>query len=464
LHTSFYFALNITAEKLQILNLSYFISQRINKSQKEGFASIIHRIAVASIAIGLAASIVSFLIMKGFQETVKNKIFSFSGHIIITKFTMNNSQEEQPVDFHIELYNEPARYPFVHHVQEYAHKTGLIKTEDEIVGIFVKGVGKSFDLSSFRENIIKGEFIQFPDSGYSSDIMLSKSIANTLKADVGDDLVVHFFQNPPRFRRLKVSGIYETNLSEYFDNKVIIGDIRLIQRLNDWPDSVGGGLEVFINPDYYKKSSLQYEQVERILAEDISFPQKLSRVLATYLSFDVEHAAIEKSAETIGEMTDYDLNIEKISDRYIQIFEWLHLLSRQVNILLVIILIVICVNMISIVLILVMERTQMIGILKAVGAGNRLIRSIFVYNGIRLIVKGLLLGNFLGLGLCFIQHKFKLITLNPHDYYMEFVPISWHWDIVIFLNIIILAIVTTVLLLPTMAIASVNPIRSIKFD
>jgi lipoprotein-releasing system permease protein len=420
----FLFCTNIAAEKLQKLNLSYFISQRISKGQKEGFSSIIHKIAIASIAIGLAASIVSFLIMKGFQETVKNKIYSFSGHIIVTKFTMNNSPEEQPMDYNIGLYKSPHEFPLIRHVQEYAHKVGVVKTDNEVLGVVVKGVGKSFDTGAFRQNLIQGKFIDLPDSGYANQVVLSKTIATTLKANVGDDIVVHFLQNPPRFRKLKITGIYETNLSEYFDSKVIIGDIRMIQRLNDWPDSVAGGLEVFVKDP---------EQVDAV-------------------------------AESIGEMMDYDLNIERVSDRYIQIFEWLHLLSRQVNILLGIILIVVCVNMISIVLILVMERTQMIGMLKAVGASNSLVRSIFVYNGVALILKGLFLGNLLGLGLCFIQYKFHLITLNPRDYYMEFVPISWHWDIVAMLNLVILLIVTVVLLLPTMAIASINPIRSIKFD
>lgn len=377
---------------------------------------------------------------------------------------MNNSLESQPMDYHVEIYNQHEKFPYVRHIQEYAYKTGILKTDDEILGVAIKGVGRSFDLNSFKENIVRGNFIQFPDSGYSSDIVVSKTIASTLKVDVGDELIVHFFQNPPRFRRLKVSGIYETNLSEYFDNKVILGDIRLIQRLNDWPDSVAGGLEVFVNPDHFSKAELRSEKVQTILGDDIPFIDKISGLLGAFLSFDFNAAAIDKSAENIGEMMDYDLNIEKVSDRYIQVFEWLHLLSRQVNILLGVILTVICVNMISIVLILVMERTQMIGMLKAIGASNALIRSIFVYNGVALILKGLFLGNLLGLGLCFIQDKFKLITLNPHDYYMEFVPISWHWDIVIILNVIILIIVTTVLLLPTMAIANISPIRAIKFD
>jgi lipoprotein-releasing system permease protein len=406
------------------LNLSYFISNKINSSQKEAFSSTIHKIAVASIAVGLAASIVSFLIMKGFQEKVKNKIYSFSGHIIITKFTMNNSPEEQPMSYEIGIYQDRKNYPFIHHIQEYSHKPGLVKTDDEVLGVVFKGVGKSFDLNSFEENMVEGKFVDFPDSGYARQVVLSKSIATQLNTKVGDDIIIHFFQNPPRFRKLKVTGIYETNLSEYFDSKVILGDIRMIQRLNDWSDSLAGGLEVFIK----------------------------------------DPEAVDEAAMTIGEMMDFDLNIERVQDRFVQVFEWLDLLSRQVNILLGIILTVVSVNMISVVLILVMERTQMIGMLKALGGNNGFIRSIFVYSGVNLIVKGLLWGNVLGLGVCYIQYQFKIVGLNPHDYYMSFVPISWHWEIVALLNLVTLLIVTVVLVIPTMIITNVSPIRSIKFD
>ena len=406
------------------MNLSYFISKRISREQREGFSSTIHKIAIASIAIGLAATIVSFLIMKGFQETVKNKIFSFSGHLLVTKFTMSNSPEEQPMNFQIPVYRQQKDFPFIDHMQEFAHKTGLVKTEDEVLGVVIKGIGKSFDSRAFQQNMVAGEFLTLPDSGYANQVVLSKSIAKKLKANVGDDIVVHFFQNPPRFRKLKVQGIYETNLSEYFDNKVILGDIRMIQRLNDWPDSLAGGIEIFV--------------------------QDANR--------------IDDAGMAIGSMMDFDLNIERVSDKYLQVFEWLNLLSRQVNILLVIILLVICVNMISIVLILVMERTQMIGMFKALGAGDKLIRSVFVYQGINLIVKGLAAGNALGLGLCFLQYQFKIIKLNPQDYYMSEVPISWHWEIVGLLNILTFLVVTVVLLLPTMVIARISPIKAIRFD
>jgi lipoprotein-releasing system permease protein len=406
------------------LNLSYFISKRISRGYQEGFSSTIHKIAIVSIAVGLAASIVSFLIMKGFQETVKEKIYSFSGHILITKFSMNNSTEQQPMDYKIDIYKHPEQFPFIRHIQEFASKIGVVKTDEDALGVLIKGVGRSFDLSSFKENMVKGEFIHFQDSGYANQVVLSKTIAAKLQKDVGDEIIVHFFQNPPRFRRLKVAGIYETNLSEYFDNRVILADIGMIQRLNDWPDSVAGGLEVFVK--------------------------------------DPEQ--IDNAGIAIGEMMDFDLNIERVSDRFIQVFEWLELLSRQVNILLGIILTVVSVNMISVLLILVMERTQMIGMLKALGASNGFIRSIFIYNGVNLILRGLVLGNILGLGLCFIQYQFKVIELNPTDYYMSFVPISWHWEIVAFLNLITLGLVTLILLLPTMAIATITPMKAIRFD
>jgi lipoprotein-releasing system permease protein len=407
------------------LNLSYFISKRISLEQKQGFSSAIHKIAVISIGVGLAAVLISFLVMLGFQQTVKDKVYSFSGHLVITKFTMNNSPEEQPMNYHIPVYDHDDEFPFINHIQEYAHKPGLIKTEDDdVLGVFVKGVGKSFDLNAFKDNLVEGEFIHFPDSSYANEIVISRIISNKINAHVGDDIIIHFFQSPPRFRRLKVTGIYETNLSEYFDSKVVIGDIRMIQRLNDWSDSIAGGLEVFVS--------------------------------------DVDR--IDEAGFAIGETMDFDLNIERISDKFIQVFEWLNLLSRQVKILLGIILIVVCVNMISIVLILVMERTQMIGMLKALGGNDRFIRSIFIFNGISLIIKGLLLGNVIGLGLCFLQDQFKIVKLNPHDYYMSFVPVGWHWEIVLILNILTFCVVTIVLLLPTMVIARINPIKTIRFD
>jgi lipoprotein-releasing system permease protein len=406
------------------LNLSYFIAKRISSQQKEGFSATIHRIAILSISIGLAAAIISFLIMFGFQEAVKQKMYSFSGHLIVTALSYNNSMEETPFNFKIDAYNKAQKFEGVHHIQEYAHKTGLLKTNDEILGVVVKGVGKSFDTMAFNDTMVEGRFIHFPDSALANEVVISSHIATKLKLKVNDELIVHFFQNPPRVRKLAITGIYETNLSEYFDAKMIISDIRMVQRLNEWNDSLAGGLEIFV--------------------KDLNTIDEVGTAV---------HSAI-----------DYDLQVTSTAYKYQQVFEWLDLIKKQVHILLAIILIVICVNMISIVLILVMERTQMIGILKAMGAGSMTIRKIFIATGINLIVRGLLWGNAVGLGFCYLQYAFKLIPLNAKNYYISYVPISWHLDVVLWLNVLIFSVVSIVLLVPTTIIARIHPIKAIKFD
>lgn len=406
------------------MNLSRFISSRIIQPENGGFSSTVHKIAIASIAIGLAASIISFLIMDGFRNTVVQKIYGFSGHLLINKLTINNSVEEPPFDVTTGLKKTLNSIPNITHYQEYAHQAGLVKTSEDILGVLMKGVSQRFDTVLFNSNLVEGRFLHFPDSGYSREVVISKIISDKLNLKNGDELIVHFFQNPPRFRRLRVCGIYETHLSDYFDSKVILSDLRLIARLNDWPDSIAGGIEIFVH--------------------DIS--------------------RIDETGYALAEGIDFDLNVTAVRDKYLQVFEWLQLLSRQVNILLVIILSIICVNMISIVIILVMERTPMIGILKALGGTDNFIRSIFMYHGARLLGRGLLLGNVLGLGFCLMQDRLKLIRLNPHDYYMSYVPVGWSWETVVLLNVLTFAVVLLVLFIPTAIILRISPVKAIRFD
>ena len=406
------------------MNLPYFISKRINKPESKSFSSTIHKIAVGSISIGLAVMIVSFLILKGFQETVKEKIYAFSAHFQVTKYYYGSSFEEPPMNINTALYKNYKDLGFVDHMQEYAHKAGLMKTEDEVLGIVVKGVGKSFDTVRFSSHLIEGRFINYNSEGYSREVVLSKAIANKLRINTGEDIILHFFQDPPRTRKLNVVGIYETNLSEYYDDKFIIGDIRMIQRLNSWADSIAGGMEIFV--------------------KDVN--------------------AIDQVKPVLDSLIAHDQYVEKVSEKYIQVFEWLGLIKRQVNIFLAIILVVVCVNMVSIILIMIMERTQMIGTLKALGADDGLIRQVFSYSGARLVTKGMFFGNLIGLGFCAVQYYFEVITLNPHDYYMSVVPVSWHWDIVLWLNLLTFVTVFLILIIPTAAIAGIQPIKAIRFD
>ncbi len=406
------------------MNLPNFIASRISKAESKSFSSIIHKIAIASIGLGLAIMLIAFLILKGFENTIIDRIYNFSAHLQITKYTVARSFEEEPFNIQKPFFTDYQKYGYIDHMQEYSHKAGLIRTEEEVLGVVFKGVAPTFDTIRFGENMLEGRFIRFEEDDYSREVILSRRIADKMELSTGDGVIVHFFQDPPRVRRLTVTGIYETDLAEYYDDKIIIGDIGLVRRLNNWPDSLAGGIEVFV------KNTRDVDEAWHAL------------------DYDVGH----------------ELYVERVKDKYIQVFEWLHLISRQVNIFLGIILIVISINMISIVLILIMERTRMIGLLKALGAGNGTIREIFSYTAMRLIARGLLIGNAFALGLCAIQYYFRPIKLNPQDYYMKFVPIEWHWEIIIGLNFITFIVILLILFLPTMVISRIDPIKSMKFD
>ncbi len=405
------------------MNLPYFISKRIHQTSSDTFSSAIYSIAVASIAIGIAIMLVSYLILGGFQDTIKEKIFSFGSHLQVTKFTFGNSFQEDPISKNTFIYQHYDSIDFIAHVQEFSHKGGLLKTETEVQGVIFKGVGPSFDTSRFNRNLVKGRFVNFSDSGYTNDVIISQKIAEKLFLEVGGEVIMYFIQSPPRFRKLNVVGLYDTGLED-FDERVILGDIGLVQRLNDWPDSLVGGYEIFVkNPK-----------------------------------------RIDEAEESLEAIAPYNLFVEKVSDKYLQIFDWLSLLNRNVVIFLSLILFVASFNMISILLILIMERTQMIGILKAIGATDTQIRNIFIYNGMLMIVKGMAIGNLIGLGFGFLQSTFKIIPLDPVNYYMSFVPISWDWPVIIALNVLTFLTVSLVLLIPTIIIARVNPIKAIQFD
>jgi len=412
------------------LNLPYFISKKINKAENKTFSATINKIAIASIALGLATMLVSFLILGGFKKVITNKIFTFNGHIQVTKYSLDNSLQEEPISIHNPLIDNPEQYEFIDHVQVFGHTAGLLQTDNEVYGAFIKGVGPNFDSVGFKNNLAEGNFIRFQDSllqapnNYSTDVLISSKIAKALQLEVGNDVRMLFI-NPPqaRVRKLHIRGIYNTGIEE-FDEQMIIGDIGLVRRINQWSDSLVGGVEIYLK-DYNKMA-----EAENRLQHEL----------------------------------DYDLYIEKVGDKYVQMFEWLDLINNNVIIFLSLILFVACFNIVSILLILIMERTQMIGVLKALGARNRQIRKIFRYNGMLLIVRGMIIGNLIGIGFGLLQYYFKLIPLDPENYYMEYVPIHWDFLAIIGLNLLTFLIVALVLNIPTMIILRINPIKAIRFD
>ena len=367
--------------------------------------------------------IIAFLILLGFRNTVRDKIYGFNGHLIVSKYTMGVSFAEDPVSTNQNFFQNQEDYHFIDHVQGFGHKAGLIKTDEEVDGVVFKGVGPEFSLDHFAGGLKSGSFISFDTGSYSTDVILSQEIADRLRLNIGDPFVMHFVQDPPRSRRLEVKGIYETGMED-FDDRIIIGDIGLIRRLNNWPDTLTGGFEVFVKD-----------------------PERIDAAL-----------------EEMNNVASYDLFVQRVTDKYLQIFDWLKLINNNVTILLTLILFVASFNMVSIVLILIMERTQMIGLLKAVGAEDSLVSRIFRYQGISLVLKGMVIGNVVGLLLCFIQYQFRVITLDPKSYYMSYVPIEWDWGVVLLLNLVVLVVVGLVLWFPTRVISRIDPIRAIRFD
>ncbi|MFA0960967.1 ABC transporter permease [Roseivirga sp. BDSF3-8] len=405
------------------MQFPYFIFKRLNSSENGSFSRTIHKVAVASVGFGLAAVLISIMILDGFQNTIREKVFALGGHLQVIKYTMGNSYEEEPISLNVPIYQNPDQFYQVTHVQEFANKAGLLKTDEDVYGVLLKGVSHSFDMNRFGPNIVEGRFPELPDSGYSREVMISRKIANKLKLGVGDKVLMYFIMNPIRYRPLTISGIYNTALED-FDEKVILGDLNMIRRLNDWPDSLAGGLELFVK----------------------------------------DFKGIDIAQEKVRDQVNYDFNVLKVTDRYPQIFDWFTLLNQNVVILTTIIVTVALFNMISILLILIMERTQMIGLLKAMGANNKQIRQIFSYNGMRLTIRGMVIGNAVAIGFGLIQQQFKLIPLDPENYYMEFVPIAWNLPIMIGLNVGIFLLTSLVLVLPTWLITRIKPIKAIRFS
>ncbi|WP_027000888.1 ABC transporter permease [Eisenibacter elegans] len=405
------------------MSIYYFIAQRAIQNTRASFSSIVARVAIVSVALGLSILLIAFGVLVGFKQAIQEKLFSFSGHLQVTKYTLNQSYEETPISTQTHLYQNYGQHPVLRHLYAYSLKAGIIKTQEEVMGVIIKGLGEDYPRERFRHNMVAGGFLDAPSDSTDRQILISQKIATKLALSIGDTALIFFVQDPPRFRKLVVQGIYETGL-EGFDDKFVIGQLPMIQRLNGWPDTLVGGYEIFTG---------DFEQ-------------------------------LNQAAELAYELMEYDMQLSSTPRKFPEIFEWLYLLNTNVRVFLTLILAVASFNMIAILLIMIMERVQMIGTLKALGASNWQIRQIFIYQGMILIVKGLFWGNVIGLGFCVLQYYFKLIPLNTENYYMSTVPIAWDWWNILGVNLLTFLLVSAALLVPTIIITQIEPIRAIKFD
>ncbi|MBL4669299.1 MAG: ABC transporter permease [Flavobacteriales bacterium] len=408
------------------LNLEYFISKNIIKgdSRSKRITKPIIRISIIAIALGLIVMIISLSIVGGFQREIRNKVIGFGSHIQITSYDSQNTYEATPISIDQDFYPSLEKSEGIKHIQIYATKAGIIKTKEDIYGVVVKGVGSDFDWSFFNEKIIDGSSFVVTEKKDNS-ILLSNHIAIKMKLKVGDKMFLYFIQKNGQLRPKDfiVKGIYQTGL-EQFDNLYVIADIAHLQKRNGWDKNQVGGFEVLID-DYNDLDEMGIYVYERI---------------------------------------DYNLHSSTIKERHPDIFGWLSYQDYNIYVIIILMMVVAVINIVSALLILILERTNMIGILKALGMPNWNVRKIFLYNAVYLIIKGLVWGNVIGISLCLIQQQFGILTLPEETYYVSIVPIEMNVSNILLLNIGTLSVCILMLLIPSYVITKISPVKAIRFD
>jgi len=418
------------------INTELYIARRIfsTREGKKRFSRSIVSFAIIGIALGLIVMILSVAIVTGFKSQIRKKVIGFGSDIQVVNYDSNSSYETKPIPKQQPWLDSLRGMPDVRHVEMFATKPGIIKTKKEIQGVVLKGVGPDFDWSFFRKNMVEGKIFHVNDSVRTDDVIISQQLSDLLKLKLGEPLFMYFLNDAssaPRMRRFKITGIYKTNLEE-FDKLFILADIKHIQRLNNWTSDQVSGYEVALN---------NYDEIDHMT-------QEVRNLTLRYE--DQKNLPV--------------LRTVSIKFKYPQIFDWLNLLDMNVWVILALILMVAGFNMVSGLLILILERTNMIGILKALGTENMSVRKVFLYLSTFLIGKGMLWGNIIGLLICFLQSQFGIIKLDPTSYYVNTVPINLKLLHFVLLNIGTLVITVSMLVIPSWYISRITPDKAIRFD
>ncbi|WP_406823514.1 ABC transporter permease [Pedobacter sp. KACC 23697] len=409
--------------KLIKLNFEYFIAGRIAIKSERTFSKLIVRIAIAGVMLSLAVMILSIAIIKGFKTEIQDKVRGYLGDIQITRYDLNNSFEHSPFIPDAETEKMLKNNRDIEYYYPFATKPGILSANNEIEGINFKGIDKSYKWDYIKQHIISGTIIDFSDSTAAmQELLISKYTANRLKLKTGDDFIMYFVQNQLRPRKFKIVGIYDIGVED-IDKGFVLGNLNIIKRLNNWKANEIGGIEIRI------------KDFKRLKPISDHIYESLPRSLRSY----------------------------SIEENFPNIFTWLGLLDVNTKVLLILMLIVGVINMITALLIMILEKTNMIGMLKSFGASNWSIMKIFLYNAAYLIGIGLLLGNILGLGLGFLQQSTHIFKLNQASYFLAYAPIEFHFIDVLLLNIVTVVVCLTVLVIPSLLISKVSPLKAIRF-
>lgn len=411
------------------MNYELFIAKRLTaaKQDKSSISSPIIKIAIVAIALGIIIMMIAIATSIGLQEKIREKITGFNGHIQITNFDNNNSEISLvPISTKQDFYPNFNNVEGIKKVQVYATKAGIIRTENDFEGVIAKGVGEDYNWSFFEEYLVAGEIPTYTTKR-SNQVLLSQFVSDRMQFKIGDEFNTIFLKEdtnrPPSIRVFKLVGIYNSGFQD-FDENIMIIDIKQVQKLNNWEENQVGGFEVFLD-DFNK---------------------------------------IESKGNEIYTEIPPELNTQTISNKFSGLFEWIKLFDTNTLIIIVIMLIVAAINMITALLVLILERTQMIGVLKALGSDNWSIRKLFLYNASYIIFRGLFWGNLIGISILSLQYYFGLITLNSETYYVKEAPVSidvWH---ILLLNFGTLLLCVLMLIIPSWIITKISPVKAIKFE
>lgn len=410
------------------MNLEYFIAKRLvsSKSYKSSVSSPIIKIAILAIALSILMMIMSVATGVGLQQKIREKISAFNGHVIISNFDDNQSQiTSEPIDSRVLSINQIKKSSFVTHVQPIITKGALIRTATDFEGIIFKGVDATYRWSNLNEFLVAGKLPIYKE-GDINQVLISQFIANRLKLKVGDSFNTFFMKEQgklPMVRKFKIAGIYNSGFQE-FDSSYVIGNLEHLQRVNKWQSTQVGAYEVFID----------------------------------------DFTQLDERAEDVYKTIPPTFNSMSISQKYFSVFEWLKLFDFNILVILIIMIGVAAINMIVALLVLILERTQLIGMLKALGANNWSVRKVFLYNAFHLISRGLLWGNGIAILLLVIQKQFEVIKLNPESYYVSTAPVDINLLHILVLNMGTVLICLFVLLIPSYLITKISPIKALKFD
>ena len=415
------------------MNLPFFLARRIytNNSDKTRVDRPAIRIAIAGVAIGLAVMLVSVSVVFGFKHTIRDKVVGFGSHIQVANFMALQTAEQYPIQMGDSMLSVLKRIPGVSHVQRYAIKQGILKTETDFLGVAFKGIASEYDISFIRENLVEGVIPKFSDTRATQQILISKTIADQLNLHQGSKVFAYFIDTSGvRTRRFTVAGIYQTNLSQY-DRIICFIDFYTAVKLNGWEPDQAGGAELSVS-NFDKLAETEAHVIDHV------------------------NRTIDSYGETYSSQTIKEANP--------QIFSWLDLLDLNVWIILGLMLAVAAVTMISGLLIIILERTTMIGILKALGARNRTIRHTFLWFAVFTIGKGMLIGNLAGIALIAFQHFTGAVKLDPVTYYVSTVPVEFNLPIFFLLNVATLFISVFVLIAPSYLVSKIDPAKSMRYE